>query len=438
MGIDASIFNALGARPRSMMDYQSEFAQNDLQNQSIQRNALALQAGQMGLADKQRATERANALAGVVGGFGEDHKRNALMLYKAGYLTEAQAYEKAQADAAKDHAEAGHKTAQTTETNIKATGARLQQYRQALDLIDNPQAAAQWLQAQFTDPLTRDTMAAMGDPQQAIARIPQDPQGFMQWRQQAAMGMEKHLAQKHAQAQLAETTRHNQRTEGISAGHLGVAQANLGLRRQELDLNRNQPKGVYDPARGVLVDPRTGQATPVTQDGKPIGPKEAAAKPLPQAVLKQITEARDNAVTIERLTSSFKPEYAGKGVLGFGGDMQMAVSGNVGADKDAVEWWKNYRKEAELVERHALFGAALTPTEQGSWRSADIAPGMHPDVVARNLKTRENLTRKVFETARQDLIDAGHSDERINAIASRGAPAAPAATAGKAKFLGFE
>lgn len=35
--------------------------------------------------------------------------------------------------------------------------------------------------------------------------------------------------------------------------------------------------GQYDAERGILVDPRTGQATPVMQGGKPVGPKE---KPL--------------------------------------------------------------------------------------------------------------------------------------------------------------
>jgi hypothetical protein len=161
-----------------------------------------------------------------------------------------------------------------------------------------------------------------------------------------------------------------------------------------------------------------------TKDGKIVpvdgyAPKTAPDKPLAPSVVKNITEARDNALTIAGLSSSFKPEFAGKGVLGLGADMQMSVSGNVGADADAVEWWKNYRKQAELIERHALFGAALTPTEQASWRSADIGPGMDAKVVARNLATREKFTKQVLEAARQDSIDAGHSETRVNAIAGR-------------------
>jgi hypothetical protein len=181
---------------------------------------------------------------------------------------------------------------------------------------------------------------------------------------------------------------------------------------------KDAPKGKFDPASGMIIDERGATARPVMVDGQPMGGR-ANDKPLPPAVVKQITEVRDNAATIARLEKSFKPDYGGKGVLGFGADMQLSASGNMGVDKESVEWWKNYRKQAELIERHALFGAALTPNEQASWQSADIAPGMHPKVIERNLATRAALSKKVFENARQDAIDAGHNERRVGAIADR-------------------
>lgn len=144
-----------------------------------------------------------------------------------------------------------------------------------------------------------------------------------------------------------------------------------------------------------------------------------AGKPLAGAVLKQLTEVRDTANTIANLSTTFKDKFAGKGVLGIGADMQLGASSIAGVDTDAVAWWKDYRKQAELVERHALFGAALTPTEQASWRSADIGPNMNKDVIKTNLATRAALTKRIFENTRQDFIDAGHSEERVNAIAGR-------------------
>ncbi len=158
-------------------------------------------------------------------------------------------------------------------------------------------------------------------------------------------------------------------------------------------------------------------------------------------MVKQITEARDNAATITRLTNSFEDDFGGKGVFGMGADRSMGVKANLGMDSAAVDWWKNYRKQSELIERHALFGASLTTGEQEAWRSADISPGMDPKVIKQNLITREQISRKVLDNAKRDLIDAGHSEKRISAIADRdqtlppprqtpGKPGAPAAAGG--------
>lgn len=60
----------------------------------------------------------------------------------------------------------------------------------------------------------------------------------------------------------------------VALGNLGVARGNLGLAQQRLNFDMSQPKGQYDAERGLMIDPRTGQASPVTQGGQPIGPKD--------------------------------------------------------------------------------------------------------------------------------------------------------------------
>ena len=156
-------------------------------------------------------------------------------------------------------------------------------------------------------------------------------------------------------------------------------------------------------------------------------------KVLPQSVVKLVTEARDNAKTMDSLATAFKPEYANKGVFGVGADTQLSASANLGIDKDTVNWWKDYRKNIELVERHAMFGASLTVGEQGAWRSADISPGMDSKVIEKNLATRKELAQKVLGNAEQDRVDAGHSEERVRNIAGRNRqptePTAPTKTA---------
>jgi hypothetical protein len=434
MPIDTSMYNALGVRPKSMMDYEQEYAQQDLQKQHLQRNALLLQSGQMEQAEKQRAIQEQgvlrNALAALRPGASYDDRINALegTNLPAGY-SQADAIRKALLEQRKSTAAAVKDEAEVDSKKLADSIKAHEFHVQKLGALGDPQSALAWAQEGLQAGIFTPEQYQRGV--QNIQQAAMNPQTFAKWKQQALQGgmsATQQLQAQHQQAQLAEAARHNTATERTAAGQLGVAQGNLGVRRAELEQAKSAPKGVYDPARGVLVDPRTGEARPVTgPDGKPLGPKEAMAKPLPQSVLKQITEARDNATTIDRLSASFKPEYAGKGLLGLGADMQLSASGNLGVDKDSVEWWKNYRKQAELVERHALFGAALTPTEQGSWRSADIAPGLDAAVVARNLATRNELAKKVFENTQRDLVDAGHNEERIGAIAGRGKSAAPAA-----------
>lgn len=67
--------------------------------------------------------------------------------------------------------------------------------RAGLDFVNTPQAGAQWLTAQFNDPVMGKYFAAMGKTrEQSLAEYRQmvtQPGGFEKWRQQAAMGTDK-------------------------------------------------------------------------------------------------------------------------------------------------------------------------------------------------------------------------------------------------------
>lgn len=215
----------------------------------------------------------------------------------------------------------------------------------------------------------------------------------MEAKKLQAMPFKEQLHAKLEQIRADELARHHKAIEGTQGAN-------------------KAPAGFRFTANGNLEHIPGGPADPAS--------KAENGKPLPGAVLKVLTEARDNAVTIDNLTKSFKPGFASKGVLGLGADTSLGTSAVLGIDKDAVEWWKNYRKQAELTERHELFGASLTPGEQESWRSADIGPGMDAKVIERNLATRQALSQKMLETRRQDYIDAGHSEDKVNKIAGRG------------------
>jgi hypothetical protein len=151
---------------------------------------------------------------------------------------------------------------------------------------------------------------------------------------------------------------------------------------------------------------------------------------IPAPVLKSLQDARETSAAITSLAERFKPGFASKGVLGMGSDASLAAKSVLGLDRESVDWWKDYRKQVELVERHALFGAALTETEKGSWRSADINPGMDDKVIQTNIAKRAELAKKVLEATQQDLIDSGYNAERISSIAGR--DVSPPKTAGGA------
>jgi hypothetical protein len=129
-----------------------------------------------------------------------------------------------------------------------------------------------------------------------------------------------------------------------------------------------------------------------------------AGKILPQSALKSLGELQSSAERVGSLAGEFKPEFAGaKGALN-------AAAGRLPfIDTDAAEWWRNYRKEAELVQRHELFGATLTGAEQNAWRAADISPTMDPQAVQRNLARRADIAKQAFTRGVQTQQKAGYN-----------------------------
>lgn len=96
--------------------------------------------------------------------------------------------------------------------------------------------------------------------------------------------------------QLAEQMRHNRTSEGISGGHLALA-------REREAREAAAPKGQYDAERGLIVDPRTGTASPVTMGGAPLGAKPP--KPS-EGYLKQQSGVQNTLSAIEAYRDHLK------------------------------------------------------------------------------------------------------------------------------------
>jgi hypothetical protein len=161
---------------------------------------------------------------------------------------------------------------------------------------------------------------------------------------------------------------------------------------------------------------------------------------VPNTIVTKLGDLENKAETFGRLSKDFQPEYGG-----VKGAVRAAVGSYLpGGDKGA-DWWKDYRMNSELVERHEMFGAALTASEQAAWRAATISPGMDAETIQRNLEKREALATKVYNKARDRYQASGYNvgdafQPRPEAAPSQGGAGgswgAPTAPAGKTVKFG--
>ncbi len=378
MPIDSSIYNMLGRGVKSVADYDAEA-------QALQQNALALKQGQMNLLSGQmkqdeytRGVREAETIRGALAGLGGDATDDARIRALKGTglpggFSQADALQKAMLERDKTKAEVSNKDASTAKYQAETMGVRLNQYRDALERVNNPQAAAQWLKAQYDDPVIGQFIAGMAGPfDQALQRMTQHPAGFEDWRNRAGMGIEKFMADQRVRAQQAETGRHNLATEGVQQGQLGVsrgqlavAQGNLGLSRERLNVDKAAPKGeVIQTEQGpMLLDKRTGVTRPVLgPDGETLGPK---LKDAPAAVQKAMIENGTNLRRAERALALVQGNDVGeakgdKAATGLKGYLPNQILNRI--DPAGVDARAQIADLGSLVI-HDRSGAAVTASE---------------------------------------------------------------------------
>lgn len=285
MAADANLFAQYLRPPKSINDYMAEMDEADIRREQLagakRQNALQALIAQDTMDQRRIAGEDRTRLRDLAGQSGGDTNKLIQLLRgsgSAGLMGQADTLEKGLLERQKTEAGIGETKAKTAKEQGGVLDDAMKRYRGALDFIDTPEGAARWLQAQYSDPVLGEHVSRLAPIEQAVARIPRDPQGFQQWRQQSALGMEKFLEQQRLQATQAETARHNRTTERNASGQLSVAQANVGLRRAELEHSKSQPRGQFleTPTGYVLGDPRAGTVTPVVgPDGKQLQGKAA-------------------------------------------------------------------------------------------------------------------------------------------------------------------
>jgi hypothetical protein len=390
MALDASIFARFAQPMRSVADYDLEHENLQGARQGNALRLLALQQGQQKADEYDRGVQRSNALQGLVGGFGADEEANALALVRGGFLKESQDYQESGAKRKKESAEAGYKAAQADKERI-AGG--LQKFEIIGQLMGG-------VQDQATYDLARQKAAQVLGPEFAAQISPQYNPAEIAQAQQQAMSVKERLEQEwkakgydRELAKDAEIGRHNQANEQTARGQLGVAQANVGLRRQELAEQKSAPRGqfIQTPDGYVLADPRTGAVTPITgPDGKPLQGK-AADRAMTEGQAKanlfgtRMSEA--DKIIADLSAKGVASPSIGQQLTGGEGLSGMIATAVASPQQQQVD--QAQRDFINAVLRRES-GAAIASSEfQNARKQYFVQPGDSKEVIAQKAKNRQ-------------------------------------------------
>ncbi len=412
MGIDTSIYqNAL--RPvKSVQDYDNEYMQG-------QQNKLMLGLQQQKADEYTRGIADSNQLREVVKGFGADTDANHQKLLGAGRLTEANAYAKSATEQKRAELEA---TKTKLETGLKQFETMAQVMSGVRDQASYDQARQQAIQ--ILGPEAAASIPPVYDP----AQIEQGKLRAMSIKDQMANHW-KDIEAKLAAEKFGEDKRHARVGEANSAGQLAVSQGNLGLSRDRLAYDKSQPKGVITQTdQGpMLVDPRTGQAQPVTAGGKPVqtakAPTEFQGKSAAFGA-----RAEQAAKIIDQIGDKYSPAAINaKQAVGntwlVGGALEAATNKMALSDND---------QKAEQAQRDFVnavlrqeSGAAIGPSEFDNAKKQYFPqPGDGAAIKAQKKRNRDlavqglvsNAGRAAFSAPADGAAPAGQHSPEIESL----------------------
>lgn len=235
---------------------------------------------------------------------------------------------------------------------------------------------------------------------------------------QAQVGMDEKTADRQA-AQTLRATPVVQRFENDR----GFGKAPSGYRFNDDGTLAFIPGGPADKPAKVAATARGAAASApgAAMDGKPLSsPQEKAALAL-----------GGDYTAVKNLADSFKDDYSG--------DIRNSIQRQFGdvagglapeATQEMSRWWSDQAFMDELPTRHALFGAALTATEQSAWRKAAIHPGLAPSVIRERFAARQKIMEDAAGRMKASAVAGGKSGAQFDAASGikpkpQAAPAAP-------------
>ena len=152
----------------------------------------------------------------------------------------------------------------------------------------------------------------------------------------------------------------------------------------------------------------------------------AKKRDLGSTDINRITEIDDSLGVQNRLTETFKPNFAGYKVK-FAGDIANTIASTFGGDNEAqADWWKAYDAN-DNIARNALYGASLTDGETKAWKATTVDISMTPSMIERRMKERAALIEAKRKTTIENLGKANFNVENFQTAPSNFSPAPVAA-----------
>jgi hypothetical protein len=292
---------------------------------------------------------------------------------------------------------------------IKATAA----HRDQLANVNDPQAALRWLASGYQDPVLGPIVSKMGSLEELGSKIPQDPQAFQAWKQQAALGATKfiELNKPHVFTQDTGGTSNVMSTPGLGGTPTTLSTtaktqtpesiaSNATTRRGQnmTDERAKEARWVNDLDRGIQVNSATGESRPITAGGTPVGSKD---KPLTEsqakaggmamraekahALLVGLEDSGTNTPGIIKMGAEHVPLVGG--ALGMGVNALPGVLGGPSSSQQKVEQaQRDFVNAALRVES----GAAISQSEFDNARKQYFPqPGDSKEVKEQKRRNRE-------------------------------------------------
>ena len=417
MPLDSGIYSQVGVGNgyKSVADYDAIRQLSDARKQQLQQGSLALLTGQQALAQTQATNDEKTAARKLISSPNFDinnpqHQQQLLGVAP----TFGPALLKTVQEGAKDAAQTGHYQAQAAGLTQEQGFKRSDRHTQDIGNVTDVPGAINWIGG-----AVQNGQLPFEQGSQMAARLQADPSLLQQWKQNALAAGTTPLEQRKfltpdansvlsAQTSTSNNTATNERTAADNAAARGVT-----VRGQNMTDARSR-EGV---TAGKIPAGYRLSADGQSLEAMPGGPA-ALGKALPSKLVNDIQEQAGVADNTIRLRDTFKPEYANKTVLG---DLSNTSKRVFGDDTGQSQWWQDYALHESTV-RHKLFGASLTPGEQGQWAKLTVTPRMDAKQVEENLARRAEIEARGLDRLTASSAAGGYNKEQIEAVSGRPVP----------------